>query len=241
MGLVALILAGVGLLLAVSPIGAGIAWLVLIPAIVLAIIALVKGKQPKWMPLTAVIVAPIAWIIAIAVAATAFSAGLSSAINDMPDTSTQAPAAGTTESAAPTVADGTKEGDATIGQTVTNNKGVAVTFTAVTCGLAQAGPEFLVETAKGQFCEVKYSVNNGSKDKISLFSSDVTGLIGDLTYDADGTVSTFGGDYFTTDLNPGLATDAVVYIDIPADKALNYVVFHPQFGIFTDEIRVKVA
>ena len=107
--------------------------------------------------------------------------------------------------------------------------------------LVNRGPEFLVQTAKGQFCEVKYSVNNGSEDKISLYSSDVTGEIGKLTYDADTMVSTFGGDYFSTDLNPGLATDATVYIDIPADKALDYVVFHPQFGIFTDEIRVKVG
>ena len=94
MPLVALILTAVGLLLAVSPAGAGFAWLFVIPAIVLAIISLIKRKQPKWMALTAVIVAPIAWIIAISVfSVTAFSAGFSSAVNDKPEASSEAPVA----------------------------------------------------------------------------------------------------------------------------------------------------
>lgn len=238
-GLVALIFAGVGFLFAIIPGISAIAWLVIIPAIILAIIALVKKRKPTWFGLTAIIVAPISWLIAIIVTVAAIaggvSQGISGGVENAPDVVASSPAE-PEEPAAEPVPEGP-----VLGETITNNDGVAVTFAAVTCGIATAGPEFLAETAKGQFCEIKYSVQNGSDAKISLWSSDVTGEIGGVTYEANSTISSFGGEYFTTDLNPGLGTEAVVYIDIPLDKTLEYVVFVPQWSILTDEIRVRAS
>ena len=238
-GFVAFGLAVAGFLLAVIPGPSAVAWLLLVPAIILGIIALVQKRKPLWPGLVAVILGPIAWIIAIIISLAGFASGISDAVNDEVDNpGIEAPVEDAPAEEAPAEE---APSEATLGQTLTNNDGVAVTFSSVTCGIPQAGPEFLEETAKGQFCEVKYNVQNGSADTINLFASDVTGEIGGISYEANGTASTFGGDYFTTDLNPGLGVDAVMYIDIPVDQALEYVVFVPQWSLFTDDIRVKVS
>lgn len=242
-GLVALIFAGVAVLTAVIPAAAGSTWLFAIPAIVLGIISLVKKRAPKWYGLVAVIAAPIAWLIAIVVATVFVASSLTSSINDALSEQGGTPAAEAPQAEPSAAAEepAPANTEATIGQTLTNNDGVAVTFTSVACGIATAGPEYFTENAKGQFCEVKYSVQNGGSEQITLLASDVTGELGGSTYESSSSLSSFGGDMFTTNVNPGLGTDAVVYIDIPADKALEYIVFKPAWGLFTDEIRVKVG
>jgi len=242
--LLSLIFAGVAFLFAVIPATSGLAWAFAVTAIVLAIVALVKKAQPRMLAIVAIIIAPIAWLISIIVFVVSLASGIGSAIDRSPGLDGPAPGVSQSAEESPAEEQPSEEpaaAEPAIGETITNNKGVAVTFTSVQCGIATAGPQFLEEKAKGQFCEVRYTVLNGSKEKISLWASDVTGEIGGVSYETNGSVSQFGGEYFTTDLNPGLSTDAVVYIDIPADKALEYVVYVPQWSLFTDDIRVKVG
>lgn len=235
--IVAISLAGLALLFAF--VAAGIAWLPAVAAIVLAIIALVKKAQPRLLAVIALIVAPIAWLIAIVVAVASLASGLGasfeSSVAEDPAVEQEQSADEDQEEADA----GNKE--AAIGETVTNSDGVAVTFQSISCGLATAGPQYFEETAKGQFCEVKYNVSNGSDEEITLFASDVTGEIGGIEYESDDVISTFGDDMFSTSLNPGLATDAIVYIDIPAGSALEYLVYIPEWSFLTSEIRVRAS
>jgi len=128
--------------------------------------------------------------------------------------------------------------EAKIGDTVTNTDGVAFTVNSIQCGIAHAGDQYLGEDAKGQFCEVKYTIKNGGSKEITLISSDLTGYIGSNEYDVDtSTISTFGGDPFSTSVNPGLSADCDVFIDIPKGQALDYIKFKPAFS-FADGVTV---
>ena len=105
--------------------------------------------------------------------------------------------------------------------------------------LAYLGDSIVGEDAKGQFCEVKFTVKNGGSKEITVTSSDLTGYIGSNEYGVDtSTISTFGGDYFSTSINPGLAADCDVFIDIPAGQALDYIKFKPAFS-FADGVTVS--
>lgn len=197
-----------------------------------------KGAR-KGTAIAAIILAPVAWLIAIIVSVVVIvgsagdAGGGSSSSDGAPSTSRTAPGD------EPAAADA--GGEAAIGDTLTNKDGVAVTFTSVSCGIPVAGPQYFEETAKGQFCEVRFQVQNGSDAEISLFASDITGLIGSAEYAASDTISTFGDESFFTELNPGLGTEGVVFIDIPADAALDSVVYRPMWAFLTDEIRVRVS
>lgn len=234
--LLSLIFAGVAFLLAFG--APGVAWLPAVAAIVLAIVALVKKAQPRILAIIAIILAPLAWLIAIIVAVAGLAAGIGSSLES---SAAEDPAVEQEQSTDEEAGDQEADDEATLGQTVTNSDDVAVTFQSVTCGIATAGPQFFEETAKGQFCEVRYNVQNGSDEEITLFASDVTGEIGGVSYESNDVISTFGEDMFSTTLNPGLGTDAVVYIDIPVDAALEYVVYKPEWSFLTSEVRVRVS
>lgn len=74
--LLAVIFAGVAFLLAVIPATSGAAWAFAITAIVLAIIALVKKRQPKALAIAAIIVAPLAWLVSIIVFIVSLASGI---------------------------------------------------------------------------------------------------------------------------------------------------------------------
>jgi hypothetical protein len=246
-GLIALIVAGIGFLFGVIPPLSGLAWIFFIPAIVLAIIGLTRKGETKGTAISALIVAVVGWIVAFIVASVAILGAVGTAIEES-DTApsaaseasegAEAPAEG-----APVEEAAEEEGvqEAAIGDTVTTGDGIAFTVTGISCGLAEAGDnEFLTETAKGQFCKVDFRIDNGGSDAINLFADDVKGYIGESAYDANNTVSTFGGDLFSTDVNPGLGTDNTVYIDIPAGAALDYIEFRPTFS-FDNAVVVRAS
>jgi len=234
-GLLALVFAIVGFVLGVIPPTSGLAWLLLVPAIVLGIVGLARKGRPKALALTGLIVGVVGLIVAIIVAAVTFFAAVGDAVSkslDAPSTASSADA-GTGSSAAPAAK------EAKIGDTVTNSDGVAFTVNSIQCGIAHAGNSITGADAKGQFCEVKFNVKNGGSKEITVISSDLTGYIGASEYDVDtSTISTFGGDYFSTSINPGLAADCDVFIDIPAGQALDYIKFKPAFS-FADGVTVS--
>lgn len=239
-GLIALIVAGVAFLFAVIPATSFIAWLPALVAIVLAIIGLTRKGQKKGTSIAAIIVAPVAWIIAIIVALTATLFAVGDAIEDA-DT---APSSGTSveqpvEGAEPET-DAEAPAEAGIGDTVTNDDGVAFTVTAMACGIASAGEAPFDEQASGEFCEVKLSISNGSSEPLSISGADVAGFIGEASYEADTMTTKFGEDTYFTEVNPGLSTEGVLYFDVPAGQQLELVEFSTLFG-FGDGLSVRVS
>lgn len=243
-GLIALSVAILAIILAAVPPTSFIAWLPALAAIILAIVALTRKGQKKGAAIAAIIIGPVAWIIAIVVATSSALLAVGTAIEEAdtapsiaaePDSTAPADESAGETDAAPV------EEEASIGDTVTTADGVGFTVSAITCGIPTAGPEFLVETAVGQFCEIRLNLANGSNEAVSLFSSDFTAFIGKAEYEANSIASTFGTDSFTTDVNPGLAVDGVVYIDIPAGAALEYVKYNPVFNFFDEGIIVRAS
>lgn len=230
-GLIALILAALGFILAVIPPAAGFAWLLTLPALILGIIGLTRKGQKKATSIIAMILATVAWIIAVIVALSFVAAGVSDAI----DKADKAPAVTEVDGdAAP--AESAKE--AAIGDTVTTENGVDFSVTGMECGLATAGEDFLEEKASGQFCAVSFTVNNKGADALDFMSSSLTGYIADAKYDAEVTIGNFGDDstLFAT-LNPGLSAKGLMYFDVPAP--LELVKFTDQL-VFGDEVAVSV-
>ncbi len=165
LSLVALILAIAGFVLGVIPATAGLAWLLLLPAAILSIVSLAKKGTKKGRATAAPIISTVGWIVAVIVALVSIVGGANQAINT-PD--------------APSVSDGGSapeepvvDEEAAIGDTVTNDDGVAFTVASITCGIAVAGPQFLEQTANGQFCEVKFTLLNGSDAAVSIWSGEL--------------------------------------------------------------------
>lgn len=242
LSIVAIVVAGLGFVLAVLPPTAWIAWLPLVTGIVLGIVALVRRSGMKGLAIAAIIVGAVGWLIAILVSIGSFVSGVGDALDDPPPAVTQPddqPGGG--EEDPPAQEEEEESTEAGIGETVTNADGVSFTVDSVTCGITTAGPEFLQETASGQFCEVGFTVDNGSNEAISVYASDVTATIGEAEYEANSTISQVGEDYFATDVNPGLSTQGKVYIDIPADAALDYITYDPLFSFLTGPVIIRVA
>lgn len=154
LGILALVFGAIAFLFGVVPATAGAAW-------AFAIVA--------WDSV-------LGWIIGIILVLAGLGHAISTAIESAaPDSAVgQSDAAG---SPSP-YASSAEESASAVGQTITNNKKISFTVNSVTCRIASAGPEFFTETAKGQFCEVEYTIVNNSTVKISLFASDLTGKIG---------------------------------------------------------------
>lgn len=211
-GLIALILAGLGFIAGVIPVASGFAWLLFVPAIVVAIIGLTRRGRPKRLALAGLLVAIVGWIVAVIVTVVSVVVGIGSAadgLDQIPDT--------------PLSVDGT----VALGQSVTNGDGVTFTLDAVECGLTSTGADFFDETPTGEFCRLDYTVANDGTESVSLLAADVTAESGAISYEADDATGRFGEDYFTTDVNPGLAVPCIVFVDVPVGTAVDTIVFAP--------------
>jgi type II secretory pathway pseudopilin PulG len=222
-GWVALGLAVLGFILALVPGVSLIAWIVIVPSFIVAIVALTKKYTAKAVPVVSLILSIVAGIAAIVVTiatAVAVVAGAASSVAD---------------DATATV----DEARAGIGQVVTTGDGVDFTVDAVTCGIPTYEGGFGTDaTALGQFCEVSFTiVNNGDKESI-LFPNYVGGLIGTTEYAADGMLSSYADGSMSVELNPGLSTAGVAILDIPVGQALEAVTFTD--GLLNEEIAVSV-
>jgi len=236
-GLVAIIVAGVGFLLGIIPPTSGIAWILLIPAIVLAIIGLTRKGKKKGTSLAALIIGIVGWIVAIIVflVSALFLVGdaITSAVDDV-ESGSESSETATEEVPEEAVLPA-------LGETVTTDEGNSFAITAVTCGLGNIGSEYLENIPSGQFCEVRFTLANGSDEPFSVYASDVSATIGTATYDSDeGVQNTFGGDYFGTEINPGLSIEGIMYFDIPVDKAIETITYKPTFS-FDQPIVVAVS
>lgn len=234
-GLVALGIAVLTFLLAVIPPTSFVAWLPAVAAIVLAIIGLTRKGRAKGTSIAAIIVAPIAWIIAIVVALSATVMAVDSAIKEGSGDVT------ITEEVVPGAEGGTAEEPATagIGTPVTSGSKMTYTVTGITCGLDKVGSEYYPEVASGQFCELKATIANGGGEGFDMYPSNVKGFIDGAEYEPNDVASKFGQDTFSTTINPGLTIEAVLYFDIPKDKMLQTVEFGEAFT-FDDPVAISL-
>jgi len=265
MALASGIVAGVALLSSFTHVTSFLTWIPATVAIVLAIIALVKRAQPRWLPITALVVAPVAWLIALVVAVSGIALLASGA--DEPGATVAAP---TSQAPAPVAAPeptptqeaaaeaapepaSTQEpvaaapeppveddGTGFIGETLTNEDNVSFTVTGARCGIPYVGDQYFGEAAAGQFCEVTGTIANWSNEPLSLWSSDFPGAIGAAEYEAS-SESQIAGSYYASDVNPGLTVDVVLYYDVPAGTNLQHVSYSDSWSFFTSELRFWVG
>ncbi|HEX3679252.1 MAG TPA: DUF4352 domain-containing protein [Galbitalea sp.] len=232
-GLIALILGVVGFVLAVIPPTAVAAWILLVPALVLAIIGLTRKNQSKATSISALILSVVGWIIAIIVTVVVAASSVLSADSS---TTVTSGSGSSTHTKAPTKTAG-------IGDTVTNHDGVAFTVSSATCGLASAPNNFYgTETPTGQFCQVNVTVKNGSASSITLSSDSLTGYIGKASYDSDDQADNFGSlSNALSPLNPGLSTDCKFYVDVPSGQKLSSVKLGPGLSFGVGSVTVDVG
>ena len=218
---VAIAFAALSFLLAVIP-GAFIgAFIFILPAFILSIIAVAKKGTAKLIPVIALVLSVVAGIAAPISMVASFANAVNNAIDD------------TTASV--------DEAKAKIGETVTTKNGVDFTVSAVACGLTSApswtgGSDV---TPLGQFCQISFTVKNSGDKEVSVFPTYVGGLIGEVAYAADSTSSTFDGDAsnaLSVTLNPGLSITGNAYVDIAADAKLDAITFTD--GLLGNEVAV---
>jgi hypothetical protein len=237
LGLIALILGGVGFILAVIPPTAFVAWVLLLPAIILAIIGLTRKNQGKGTSIAALILGVVGWIVAIIVVVAVVGTAVSNAVKDDNGTTvTKGSGSTSNHTTAPAKAAG-------IGDTVTNHDGVAFTVHSVMCGLSSAPNNIYgTDTPTGQFCQVKFTVKNGSSSSIDLGSDSLTGHIGKAAYDSDDQADDFGSlSNALSPLNPGLSTDCTFYVDVPSGQKLTSVKLGASLSFGVGDVTVNVG
>lgn len=225
-------LAAAGFVFAFIPYISGTSWLFCIPAIVLGIIALAKKSSATTIPIIALVLASLGWVISIPVFLNSIDTQSGSNNNN---------SGSSVENSEKSVEE--KPDAAGIGDTVTNEYGVAFTVNSVECGIPSLPGLFdETKTALGQFCVVKYTVTNDSKEEISLSPDNVTGYSGDTEYKATDEIELggIGEDHsWYTSLNPGLTISGETVIDIPIEVSLDKVAFSPSWS-WSDPISIQL-
>lgn len=223
-GLVALIIAIVGAVLALAtaavPALLFVAMILLLIAFVLSIVGVTRRGRGKTTSVIALVGSIIFGVVGPVMFAGRFVSDVGTAIAEgTPTDTTQA---------------------AALGETVTNSAGVAFTVNKVTCGKKKiTDDDGFTTKAKGEFCVVSVRIDNGSDGMVTLSASDITGIIGGASYQADSGASDLGGDKIITNVNPGLGIDASLAIDVPKKATLEYVELRPTWSL-QDSVVVKV-
>jgi hypothetical protein len=233
-GLIALILGILTFVFAVIPPTAVIAWIFAIGGIVMAIIGLTRKGRGKATSIAALILSVVGWIVAIVVTVVFAATSVVNAENS----TTVTRGSGSSNHAKP----GNVAG---IGDTVTNSDGVTFTVNSVKCGLNSARDDFYgTDKPTGQFCQVKFTVKNGSTSSLTLDSTSLTGYIGKSAYDSDEDTDKLGSlkDVLSS-LNPGLSTACTFYVDVPKGQKLTSVKLGPglSFGTGIGQVTVRVG
>lgn len=112
------------------------------------------------------------------------------------------------------------------------------------CGIARVGSEYLNTKAQGSYCRVDMSAKNLTKSPHYYDTATaLTALDGaGRKFHADSEAGIYGnedGAGWFEEINPGNATRALVFFDLPKDAVLDRIEFSP--GVFTlaDTVTVK--
>ncbi|TQM65462.1 hypothetical protein FB466_0264 [Klugiella xanthotipulae] len=228
LGFVALVVAVIGAVAACIPVLTVLAWVVLIPALLLSIVALAqKNHTKRGVSLTALSVSIVGTLILCAMIAV--SSGLLRAGSDT--TSTARPTI-TGEASTPTqeptevpsAAAPTNPDEVGIGEPASTTTGVTFTVTGSECGITSARTVFDTEQLPaGEFCTVSFTAVNGSSSAVIIWLDSQFGFIGANEYRSISTLGDVGGDLLLSQVKPGLSVDGVAYFDVPAGSALDAV------------------
>lgn len=221
-----LVFAIFGFVLGVLPFAAWFAWLLFVPALIIAIRVLVKGKPGKGKSTAAVVIVGIGWLISLVMGLGSFGA-----LTGNPESQTTAPvtpSAPSTTSPSATPASPAPTTSAPpalpgLGQAVRSRAGVSFTVTGVQCGLGAQDDVFGDVAPKGQFCRIDFVVANGSPQPQDVSNYDVYGYIANARYQVETGLGKFGDDYYSTTVNPGLSVPCTVFFDVPPGTSLDRV------------------
>lgn len=219
LGAVSLGLAILGAVLAAFPITSFVAGAVLLPALVLAIIGLLRRGSRRGTSIAGLIVAIGGGVLAVVVSLATLVVG-ASLVDDgvVPESELRAG----------------------IGETITNDDGIGFTVDAVECGLATSGPEFGDVVPVGEFCRVEFREVNGGSSQTTLFAADVSARSAGATVVVDDTSARFGGaeGYYDLEIDDEVA--AVVFFDVSPGAGLERIDFWPLLGL-ADPVSVTIG
>ena len=230
-GLASLIVSVIALLAAMSSSSTTSAWVVAILGIILGIVGYTKTELPRRSAGIGTVLGAFALVVSLVIAPIITEANRAA---DVAGPSTPEPTIPTpfpslivptftVPTSVPFPSTPTPIPPVEIGGSATNASGVTVTMKSLDCGIKRVGEGFLEKKAVGQYCRVKFRVDNDSAKATTVFSGNVTGLIGEAEYETETVLSSIGEGYFSAQVNPGLAVSATVYLDIPKKAKLDFV------------------
>jgi hypothetical protein len=210
-GLIALGLAILGLVFAALLLTAGIAWMLLLPAIGLAVVGLTRKNRRKGTSLAALIIAIVALILSfvgfrLPMGVGGVDGGTDGGPGILNNTgvnpfSVLLPG-GTTPGS---------EGEVG-GETVENSDGLVVGVSSVDCHQPLATITGLNIT--GEVCAVTIDVTNNGSDVINIDSSNITANVDGTGYLADADLAE--GPLLSVDVGSGESATGIVYVNLPS-------------------------
>lgn len=232
---IALGLAAIGLISAFVPILGVFAWMPLLAALIVGIIALVKRSAPKWASITAIVASVVGWVASV-VMTFVFAAGLAGAAveavpTDAAELAESAAAEGSTvaESMPSSAAEAAESADSEGGALAVGEAGSlsdGTQFSVASTETVASAPDFMGDEQPGNYLKVDFTVTNGGTEAITVSSSDVTALSAGSEFSSDtGSATADGEAFFAKELNPGTSTSGTLYFSAPEGTAFDTVVF----------------
>lgn len=218
----ALVIAIFGFVLGVLPFAAWLAWILFIPALILAIRVLMNKQPGKTQATSAIVIVSIGWLLGM-VSNNSQPRATAAASSITTPTSRPSTGAPTRPTATVTPPAPTSSAIRSVGQAVTSRTGVSFTVTGAQCGLGAQDDMFDTVAPKGQFCKIDFVVANGSGQPQDVAAYDVYGYIGNARYQAETSLGKFGEDYYAITVNPGLSVNCAVFFDVPSGVSLDRV------------------
>lgn len=213
----ALGLAAVGVISAFVPILGMFAWIPLLAALIVGIIALVKRSPPKWASITAIVASVVGWVASV-VMTFVFAAGLAGAAVEAVPTD----AAELAESAA---AEGST---VAVGETGTLSNGTQ--FSVASAEAVASAPDLMDTEQPGNYLKVDFAATNGGAEAVYVSPSEVVALAGGSEFSYDSGSARVNGELFVSqELNPGESFSGTLYFSAPEGATFDTVVFEPMF------------
>lgn len=222
-GKVALGLSIAGFVSAIVPGLSFFAWILILAAFIVSIVALAKKGTKKTFGVVGLILSIVSGVVAVVVSLVTALAVVAGAASEVSDNMTAT----------------SDEIQGGIGQVVSTSDGAEITINSVSCGETEFEGQFGTEQALGQFCVVTFKLDNPSSEPIFAFTNDFGGLVGDTNVEASSSMGVGGFDpdnSMSIELNPGLSVTGTVVIDIAAGASLDAVTFG---GMSRDEIAIS--
>jgi hypothetical protein len=127
-----------------------------------------------------------------------------------------------------------------LGKTVRDGK-FAFTVTAIKCGIAQVGSDFLTQKAQGQYCRTSLTVENIGDEAQTMYAGnqylfDTKGR----KFSADATANIYddSAKLMFEEINPGNSIKGFVYFDVPKGTKVTKLELHD--SMFSGGIEVRL-